>query len=136
MTFSISPYKYILPIFTLLFIVVSATTQCHAGQDAATLAAENGQLVLQISLPKPPPVNLIAQLKLPANARIVSASPKAAKIDTKKSVVKWLVKNPKSGSLQFKVKTSPPTAPASASAIITYRNPGDGSLVKIEAVKK
>lgn len=132
MTFSM-PYFHTLLLAALLFTIAAASTDGFAGQGSATLTEQDGQLILLIDLPKPPPVNLIAQLKLRSQAQITAATPKAAKIDKEKSVVKWLVKNPQPGKLRFSVKTSAPVSASSASAVVTYRKPGDGSLITIEA---
>ena len=105
----------------------------RAEQASATLGRDGDKLILKLSLPSPPPVNLIAQITVPPGVKIVSTSPQAAKVDRKKSQIKWLVKNPRPGAAQFSVTTSPGADPASASAVVLYRNPGDGSMVKIRA---
>lgn len=127
--------RHVLLIAALLFFTAFATI-CSAGQGTATLTAQDDQLILLVDIPKPPPVNLIAQLKLQTHTQILSTTPKAVKIDKKKSIVKWLVKNPQPGQLRFSVKTSPPVKASSADAVVTYRKPGDGSLVKIQAEKE
>ncbi len=114
----------------LVFIAVGL---CRADQASATIGRDGNRVVLKISLPSPPPVNLIAQITVPPQVNIVSTSPPAAKVDKKKSIIKWLVKNPQPGASQFFVTTSPGVDPASVSAMILYRNPGDGSMIKIRA---
>ena len=117
----------------LLIIGVAGPAACLAGSGKATLSSQNDKLVVKVNLPSPPPVNLIAKLKLKKSMQVVSASPKAAKIDKEKSVVTWLIKKPQRSTLTFSVKTTPSAALSSASAVITYRSPGDGSLVTIQA---
>lgn len=128
--------RHALSILTLFFVVAVPLTDCRAATGKAELSAKDGELVLQVSLPKPPPVNLIARLQIHIKTKIAATSPKAVKIDAKKSMVKWLVKNPSSGQLRLTVKTSPPVPASSASAVITYRNPGDGSTIKIKVEGK
>ena len=135
MTFS-GRCRYALLTAALLLSIAVPFAACRADQGTAIISAENGQLILQVNLPTPPPVNLIAQMKLQSQAKIVSASPSAAKIDPDKSLVKWLVKNPRPGKLRFSVTTSPPVTSSSASGLIIYRNPGDGNLVRIQAGKR
>lgn len=133
MTFSIIRRRVLL--IVVLFVFVAASfANCLANQGQATLRAEDGKLVLSVNLPNPPPVNLITKLKFQATTRIISTSPEADKIDKKKSTIKWLIKNPQPGQLRLSVKTSPAVQPSSASAVVTYRKPGDGSLIKIQAV--
>lgn len=135
MTFQIF-HRHLWLIIALLFFFAASSVFCQADQGSATLTAQNNQLLLHVTLPKPPPDNLIVQLKLQSQTQIVATTPKAAKIDKKKSVVKWLVKSPQPKQLKFSVRTSSPIRASSASAVVTYRKPGDGSLVKIQTVKK
>lgn len=115
----------------LLFALSAGTA--IAGPGKATLSTNKDQLHLSVTVPKPAPSSLIAQLKLTAGTTIISTSPHTAKIDAGGSVVKWLVKNPPPGTINFTAVISPPANAASASGSVTYRKPGDGTLVKITA---
>ena len=119
-----------------ILLLGTASVDCLAGQVAATLQRENQHLKLEVSVPSPPPSSIIAGIKLPKNTRIVSTSPKSAKIDAKSSSVKWLVKNPRPGSLRFSASTSTPVDFSKVSAEILYRTPGGGSLIKVNAKKR
>lgn len=118
----------------LICLTIAITTEIsRADQVSAALQHNNNKLTLKVFLASPPPVNLIAQITIPAQVKIVSTSPKATKVDRKKSMIKWLVKNPQAGTLQFAVTTSPGADPSSVAAVVLYRKPGDGSLIKIKA---
>lgn len=132
MTFSI-PFRPALLIAALLLSAAAPAADCRADQGSATLTSSNGQLILQLDLPTPTPTNLIAELKLQSRAQVVATEPEAAKIDKKRSTVKWLVKNPRQNRLRLTVKTTPPVEPQAASAVVTFRNPSDGTLVQIQA---
>ena len=119
---------------SLLFLAMAA--QSIAGQAAATLQQDGQSLRLEVSVPSPPPTSLIASIKLPAQTKIGATSPPAAKVDSKKAHIKWLVKHPRPGTLRFSVTTSPPIKLSSVSAEVLFRPPGGGSLTRIEAKKR
>ncbi|MBT8354299.1 MAG: hypothetical protein KJO60_07235 [Desulfofustis sp.] len=135
-----SPIQYPTPYVLLAtlgaLLLGSTSVDCVAGQVAATLNRDNQNLILEVSVPSPPPSSIIAGIKLPKNTKIVGTSPKSAKIDLKRSSVKWLVKNPRPGTQRFSASTSPPADFTKVSAEILYRAPGGGSLIKVDAQKR
>ena len=107
-----------------------------ADQIAATLQQQAQNLNLEVSVAAPPPASLIAVMELPPQTKIQATSPRNAKLDPKNSQIKWLVKNPRTGTLRFSVTVSKPTDLANVSAEILYRKPGGGKLIKIDAQKR
>ena len=131
--------KYPIPLLlsTICLLVIGSTSvDSLAGQVAATLVRDKQNVKLEVSVPSPPPSSIIAGITLPKNTKIVGTSPTSAKIDPKSSSVKWLVKNPRPGTLRFSASTSPAADFAQVSAEILYRAPGGGSLIKINAKKR
>ena len=127
---------YLLLVTVCILLLGSTSEDCLAGQLAATLHRDNQNLRLEVSVPSPPPSSIIASIKLPKNTKILSTSPKSAKIDPHASSVKWLVKNPSPGTLRFSASTSPPPDFSKVSAEILHRAPDGGSLIKIDARKR
>lgn len=130
----LKPY-FLLILFSLV-IFGKGVADCLAAPLEATLEQNGQRLELSISIPSPPPTSLIARIQLPSKIKIMATSPKAAKIDTKNSQIKWLIKNPSPGSLRLSVTTSPPVAASKVAAEILYRKPGDGKMSKIDAQKR
>ena len=132
--------RFLKPHFLLLFffpvIFGFGVADCLAAPLEATLEQNGQRLELSISISSPPPTSLIARIQLPSQIKIMSTSPKAAKLDTKNSQIKWLIKNPSPGLLQLSVTTSPPVASSKATAEVLYRKPGDGKMSKIDALKR
>jgi hypothetical protein len=128
--------SYLLLVTLCVPLLVSFAEDVLAGEVAATLQRDNQNLRLEVSVPSPPPSSIIAGIKLPENTKIVGTSPKSAKIDPRTASVKWLVKNPRPGTLRFSASTSPPADFAKVSAEILYRAPAGGSLIKVEARKR
>jgi hypothetical protein len=128
--------SYLLLATLCILLLGSSSADCLAGQVAATLHQDNQNLRLEVSVPSPPPSSIIAGIKLPKNIKIVRTSPKSAKIDPKTSSIKWLVKNPRPGTLPFSASTSPVPDFSRVSAEILYRAPGGGSLIKVNARKR
>lgn len=132
--------RYLRPLFLLpLFVTImlgSRAVDCLAEQVAATLHQQGPTLSLEISVVSPPPTNLIAIIKLPPKTKIVATSPQNAKLDPKKSEIKWLVKTPSQGVQRFSATSSKPTEFSKVSAEILYRKPSGGKLVKIDARKR
>lgn len=131
--------RYPGPLFFLPLLVSivlgSGTVDCLAEQVAATLQQQARNLNLEVSVAAPPPTSLIAVMKLPPQTKIQEISPRNAKSDPKNSQIKWLVKNPRTGTLRFSVTVSKPTDLSKVSAEILYRKPGGGKLIKIDAQK-
>ena len=128
--------SYLLLAMLCILLIGSTSADCLAGQVAATVERDNQKLRLEVSVPSPPPSSIIVGMKLPKNTKIVSISPRSAKIDPKTSSVKWLVKNPGPGTLRFSASASPPPDFSKVSAEILYRAPGGGSLIKVNAQKR
>ena len=131
---------YLRPLF-LLPVVVSimlggGAADCLANQVAATLRQQAQILSLEISVDSPSPTSLIAIIKLPPQTKVATTSPKTAKLDPKKSQIKWLVKNPSPGTLRFSVTTSVSTDFSKVSAEVLYRKPGGDKSIKVDARKR
>ena len=126
---------FLLPIYVSMLLGTGAV-DCLADQVAATLQQEGKKLKLEISVAAPPPSSLIARIKLPSQPKIVATSPTTAKLDQKKSHIKWLVKNPSPGTLRFSVTTSAATDFSKVSAEVLYRKPGSKKSINIDAQKR
>lgn len=133
-----TPYSRRIFFLPLLVSIVlwSGAVDSMADQVAATLQQQAQNLNLEVSVAAPPPASLIAVMELPPQTKIQATSPRNAKLDPKNSQIKWLVKNPRTGTLRFSVTVSKPTDLANVSAEILYRKPGGGKLIKIDAQKR
>ncbi len=126
---------FFLPLLVSI-VLASGAVDCLAEQVAATLQQQAQNLNLEVSVAAPPPTSLIAVMELPPQTKIQATSPGNAKLDQKKSQIKWLVKNPSAGTLRFSVTLTKPTDLSKVSAEILYRKPGGGKLIKIIAQKR
>ena len=126
---------FFLPLLVSI-VLGSGTVDCLAEQVAATLQQQAQNLNLEVSMAAPPPTSLIAAMELPPQTKIQATSPGNAKLDQKKSQIKWLVKNPSAGTLRFSVTLTKPADLSKVSAEILYRKPGGGKLIKIIAQKR
>ena len=126
---------FFLPLLVSI-VLWSGAVDSMADQVAATLQQQAQNLNLEVSVAAPPPASLIAVMELPPQTKIQATSPRNAKLDPKNSQIKWLVKNPRTGTLRFSVTVSKPTDLANVSAEILYRKPGGGKLIKIDAQKR
>ncbi len=126
---------FFLPLLVSI-VLASGAVDCLAEQVAATLQQQAQNLNLEVSMAAPPPTNLIAIIELAPQTKIEATSPRNAKLDPKKSQVKWLVKNPRAGTLRFSVTAAKPIDLSKVSAEILYRKPGGGKLIKIDAQKR
>ena len=126
---------FFLPLLVSI-VLWSGAVDSMADQVAATLQQQAQNLNLEVSVTAPPPASLIAVMELPPQTKIQATSPRNAKLDPKNSQIKWLVKNPRTGTLRFSVTVSKPTDLAKVSAEILYRKPGGGKLIKIDAQKR
>ena len=126
---------FFLPLLVSI-VLWSGAVDSMADQVAATLQQQAQNLNLEVSVTAPPPASLIAVMELPPQTKIQATSPRNAKLDPKNSQIKWLVKNPRTGTLRFSVTVSKPTDLANVSAEILYRKPGGGKLIKIDAQKR
>lgn len=126
---------FFLPLLVSI-VLGSGTVDCLAEQVAATLQQQAQNLNLEVSVADPPPTSLIAVMELPPQTKIQATSPRNAKLDPKNSQIKWLVKNPRTGTLRFSVTVSKPIDLSKVSAEILYRKPAGGKLIKIDARKR
>ena len=127
----------VLVLTTLCFLLcVGTASNSEAGQAGALLMQDGQTIVLEVSVPTPPPSSLIATIKLSPQVKIEATSPGTAKINAKKGQIKWLVKNPRQGSLRFSARTASPPDFSKVSAEVLFRAPGGGSLTKIDAKKR
>ena len=126
---------FFLPLLVSI-VLGSGTVDCLAEQVAATLQQQAQNLNLEVSVADPPPTSLIAVMELPPQTKIQATSPRNAKLDPKNSQIKWLVKNPRTGTLRFSVTVSKPIDLSKVSAEILYRKPAGGKLIKIDAQKR
>ena len=126
---------FFLPLLVSI-VLGSGTVDCLAEQVAATLQQQAQNLNLEVSVAAPPPTSLIAVMELPPQTKIQATSPRNAKLDPKNSQIKWLVKNPRTGTLRFSVTVSKPIDLSKVSAEILYRKPAGGKLIKIDARKR
>ena len=126
---------FFLPLLVSI-VLGSGTVDSMADQVAATLQQQAQNLNLEVSVADPPPTSLIAVMELPPQTKIQATSPRNAKLDPKNSQIKWLVKNPRTGTLRFSVTVSKPIDLSKVSAEILYRKPAGGKLIKIDARKR
>jgi hypothetical protein len=92
--------------------------------------------VLEVDLPKPAPGNIIAEIQYPPSLDVQTAQPRAAKIDRKKGLIKWLIKNARPGKLKLQAGFSQPFEKSTISGYVRYRTIQEGTLAEIEAAWK
>ena len=127
------PLLVLAVVFSTLIMIDMET--CRAETVSAFLKKNGKTLSLQVSVAAPAPSSLIARLHLPAQMKVVSTSPPGAKVDRKAANIKWLVKKPRPGTLQFSATTESAPNFSKVSGVVLFRQPGEGKLITIEADK-
>lgn len=117
-------------------IIMIGMEPCQAETVSASLKKNGKTITLQVSVADPAPTSLIARLHFPAQMTVVSTSPSGAKVDRKAANIKWLVKKPRLGALQFSATTEAAPDFSKVSGVVLFRQPGEGSLITIEARKR
>jgi len=105
----------------------AAAVSAHLFQDQPNTA------VVEISLSRPAPANLIVEVFLPRGLTVTAGQPKPAKIDQKKGSVRWLLKDPGPGTVQLRLVADRAVPLPDCTALIRYRQPGSGTLIEITA---
>jgi len=95
------------------------------------LKASGPEIQLEIRIASPPPASLIIIQNIPGGIDIVSSSPEINKFNKKQGEAKWLLKGISPGNLILSLTLNPPIAPGQINGELRYKNPTDGSMVRM-----
>jgi hypothetical protein len=117
----------------LSLIFIMATAGRADAVSARFFQDQPNSAVVEISLSRPAPTNLIVEVFLPRGLAVTAGQPKPAKIDRKKGTVRWLLKDTQPGTVQLRLVVDQALRLSDCTALIRYRHPGSGNLIEITA---
>jgi len=117
---------------SLAFAALFLTAEVRAeGVQARYLENSGSRSVLEIIIEDPAPSSVIVKQRIPAGARIQSASPDFSKFSSGKNEAKWLFKKPVPGAQRIVLNYTAPLSGQGATAVVRCKSPSDGSLMTI-----
>ena len=84
-------------------LLISGRVQAAPQVTAHYSKSAGKEIVVEITVPSPPPSSIIFVQKLPTEVMIQRTQPKANSINQKKGKVKWLLRNLKPGKLNIRM---------------------------------
>lgn len=118
-------------LFILVFLL---TTNGYAdGVTARLFQDQPNTAIVEISLSRPAPANLIVEVFLPRGLTVTAGQPKPAKIERKKGSVRWLLKDTGPGTVHLRLVANRSVRLSECTALVRYRQPGSGTLIEITA---
>ena len=121
-------------IFLVLFLFANAGSS-YAGVTAKYAKSRGTELVVSITVTAPSPSLLILVQTLPPGVRMINSEPPATNDNTKKSVVKWLLREITPGTHTIRLFLDRDVAAEDISASIRYK-PASGGGMETQPVEK
>ena len=120
----------------LIILLVLLPTQLIAGSSVSgtfqTTAPDT--LKIQLSIPAPPPMAFIVQVRIPKGAKVISSSPSPSGKAKDASSVKWLFKHKPAGKTAITMRLSKKINKNKIQGEIRYRHPENNDMIK-KAIK-
>lgn len=124
------PYGGWKPILFAILISVLFHPKDLRAQISGSFASSKGtNIVINLTVSKPAPSNVIVVQEFSPNNQIVSTSPRAKKIG-KNGKIKWLFRNTSPGNFQISTLLKKPLQ-GTVSAVIRFRNPATGQFTEV-----
>ncbi len=125
--------KKLLPILILLctFVFFPLNYAQAEAVSASYAKIEEGLVAIELKIEAPAPKTILLTQNLPPGAIITKASPVYNKYDRKTGTATWLLKDIKPGKRLIRFSTDKPVSPGSLSAVLRFREPKSGKVVRI-----
>lgn len=121
-------------VLLLSFLLAVSPAVASHGTELVTcsyLKSSGPEIQLEVRVASPPPASLIIIQNFPAGIDIVSSSPEINKFNKKQGEAKWLLKGISPGNLILSLTLNAPIGPGQINGELRYKNPVDGSMVRM-----
>ena len=122
------PLLLILSSILVIFPLQSAQAEAVS---ASYAKIEDGRITIEVKIGAPAPKTILLTQNLPPGTIIIKASPVYNKYDRKTGTATWLLKDIKPGKKLIHFRTEKPITPGSLSAVLRFREPKSGKVVRI-----